>query len=308
VSLPRLAQSCCLQPALLALLTACTGGARTVAPAPRDPNDLVLATRRVATLVAAPYDRDQHRATFKIFHHLYAGDGTLLTKGLGGEFEHHRGLFLGWNQLRHGGQQYDFWHGHRGEHQTLSGFTSASNTQSLEIAWRGADGGIVLREERHLSAGWLELFARSPDPSPVLQIDAMLHAVDGAVTLAGDPQHSGQQFRALDRFAAAGGPKVRYLRPPAAKGHDNDVWTDCEWIAAVLPLPTGEVTVLRVELPGNPPATWSTRDYGRFGATWSCTVEPGQPLRLRVAYVVADGAMDAAWCERSSATVRSRAE
>lgn len=294
--------------AFLILLTACTGGAPSAAPATPDPNDLTLGSRRLATLVAAPYERDRHRETFKIYHHLLASDGTVLTKGLGGEFEHHRGLSIAWNQLRAGDRQFDFWHGHRGEHQTLSGFTSSRMEQSLTIAWRDADGQAVLQEQRRITAGWLGLFLASPDPTPVLRLESTLHAIDGPVTLAGDPQHSGQQFRALDVFAAADGPKVRYVRQEGATAHGNDVWTGCEWIAAILPMPNGDVTVLRIELPGNPSATWSTRDYGRFGATWTATVVPDHPLRLRVAYVVVDGARDAAWCQATSTAVRSRAE
>ena len=63
-----------------------------------------------ARLVHKKWDPSDPRPTCKLFHHVYAPDGTLLTKGLGGQFEHHRGLFVGWNRTRHNGKSYDFWH------------------------------------------------------------------------------------------------------------------------------------------------------------------------------------------------------
>ncbi len=65
--------------------------------------------------------------------------------------------------------------------------------------------------------------------------------------LAGDPQHSGHQFRADDMFSPKDAPKVRYLRPASAQAAPDDVWTDCDWIAAILPLPTGPNNLQRLK-------------------------------------------------------------
>ena len=123
--------------------------------------------------------------------------------------------------------------------------------------------------------------------------------------LGGDPQHSGQQFRALNAFAEDGAERMRYVRPASAEGGRNDVWTGCDWIAGVLPLPDGPITVVRVEKPGNPAAvSWSTRPYGRFGATFAHTLEMGVPLRLAYTYVVAIGELTVEQCERIATKAR----
>ena len=36
-------------------------------------------------------------------------------------FEHHRGLFTGWNQTKFDGKTYDFWHLNKGESQRFRG-------------------------------------------------------------------------------------------------------------------------------------------------------------------------------------------
>jgi hypothetical protein len=278
---------------LLPSLACCT-------PMPRDKVDMgplyqdgVLAAR----YEHAAYDPARPRATCKVYHMLYAPDGRLLTKGDGGQFEHHRGLFFGFNQTRAGGATWDFWHCNHGETQQHVGFVAGerlglgADWSCSEIEWRDPKGAVVVRELRGLHIETM--------PGGAWRFDfvSQLSSTD-AVELMGDPQHSGCQFRALDLFAQPDGPKVRYLRPDSAQAHGDDVWTGCEWIAAVLPLPDGPATVIRIEMPGNPgPVRWSTRDYGRFGATFQAKVLPTAPVRLHVVYVTALGALTPAECK-----------
>ncbi|MCU0866803.1 MAG: PmoA family protein [Planctomycetes bacterium] len=229
-----------------------------------------------ARLVAVPPDPAAHADSCKPYHEVFAPDGRLLTKGLGGTYPHHRGLFVGWNQVQVGGERFDFWHCKNGETQRL---------QKL----------LTAEEHRRGGAGehWLELVVE-------------LRAGAAAVLLDGDPQHAGCQFRALQQFADRADPAIRYLRPSTAAGGKEDVWTGCGWIAAVLPFEDQPVTVLRCEHAGNPPATWSTRPYGRFGAMCKATIAPHQALTLRYSYVVALGERDAAWCAGTWAKVTAR--
>jgi hypothetical protein len=111
-------------------------------------------------------------------------------------------------------------------------------------------------------------------------------------------------LRAAQAFAAADGPKARFVRPANASGGKDDVWTGCAWLAAVLPFADGEVTVLRIEHAANPPATWSARPYGRFGAMCTAELRTDAPLRLRMRWVIAAGARDAAWCEAAATAYR----
>lgn len=286
-------------PLLVLLFTACTA----VTSPEHAPN--VVATPLglvVATLESAAHDPAHQDATCKVFHHVFARDGTLLTKGPGGEYPHHRGLFVGWNQMLWHGARYDFWHCRNGETQQFQSFVPPADLgldatwQVAAIDWRTGKGEGVIAERRALRASEIA------DDATVLDLVIELRATDGPVRLAGDPQHSGQQFRALKQFAEKDAAPVRYVRPAGAAGGKDDVWTACDWIAAVLPMPGGPVTVLRIEGRDNPkPCTWSTRPYGRFGATFAHELQPGTPLRVSFTYVIALGERDAAWCAATAA-------
>lgn len=250
----------------------------------------------VARLAYAPYDQEQHTATCKPWHQLFAPDGRQLTKDLGGAYEHHRGVFVGWNRVRCGGSTFDFWHCRNGESQRvrrLEGQPGPGGAQILHVDWCRADGGVVLHEARHATT-------RSLPDAHVLVLASDLRAADDVAELGGDPHHAGWQFRAAAMFAEPGAAPVRFVRPADSRPLGDDGWADCRWIAAVLPLPDGEATVLRVEHPDNPPARWSTRAYGRFGATWSATVTREHGLRVAVAWIAAAGARDGAWCEATA--------
>lgn len=258
-----------------------------------------------ARLFERSWDPADPRPTCKLFHQIYAPDGTLLTKGLGGQFEHHRGLFVGWNRTLHKGKSYDFWHCNRGERQELRGTVAPARLQMHEAAqvmrtrWVAPDGTGIIEELRGL-----EVIAHQEDHY-VLHMRVECRALDGDVKLSGDPQHAGQQFRALQQFAEKDAEPVLYLRPRGAKEHGNDVWTKCDWIAGVLRLPNETYTVLRIESPDNPgETTWSTRPYGRFGATRTVKVPSGEAMRIDQYYVIAQGARDAAWCAKQAATWR----
>lgn len=283
--------------AALLLAAACT----TAAP------DGVLAdpaSRVLAQLRQTPYDAADHEATWKVWHDVYSPAGTLLTKGLGGHYPHQRGVCVGWNQIRVGGATYDSWHGRsRVSQRWRQQLGPAEHDlgalwQVHAIDWCDAEGKPFVHERRGLCVEPLGPTAY------VLRLDVALRSAREPVLLRGDPQHAGIQFRALQQFAEPGAEPVRYLRPGTAKGQPNDVWHDCAWIAAVLPLATGPVTVLRLETPGNPPATWSTRAYGRFGAMYDLDLDPDRMQHLRVDWVVAEGERDAAWCEQMATALR----
>lgn len=299
LSLDRRARGARTGLAVLVALAACHGAR---GEPDRSANELVRQDGRiVAHLVAAPYDASHATATCKPWHDLFAGDGRVLTKGLGGTFPHHRGLFVGWNQVQCGGERFDFWHMNRGESQRLVRLQAEPNgrRQTATIAWCKADGTAVVHEQRTVT------LRERDDDAAVLDVQVQLAAAGDDVVLGGDPQHAGHQFRAVQAFAEKGAAPVRYLRPATAKGGKDDVWTDCAWTAAVLPFADDPVTVLRMEGTGNPTAIWSTRPYGRFGAMWELRLLRGEaPTTLRVTWVIADGERDALWCEAIALSAR----
>ncbi len=269
-------------------------------------DEVLVGSTLAARYVHEPYDAKRTKETSKVWHELFAPDGRKISKGLGGEFEHHRGLFFAFHKTAHAGRTHDFWHCRNGESQQHMGFCDAAELglddgfQVVAIDWTDAAGKAVVRERRALRASALD--ARTWKFDLVSELRA-----DEPVSLSGDPHHSGCQFRALAEFAEKGGKKVSFVRPEGAVAHANDEWTECAWMAMTLPLEGEPVTVLRVEQPGNPaPVRWSSRDYGRFGATFAHSLQPGAPLRTGYAWVVALGALDAARCAQLAAQVTSR--
>jgi Methane oxygenase PmoA len=276
------------------------------APAPQTGrDDVFVGSTLAARYMHEQYDAARVRETCKVWHELFAPDGRRISKGLGGEFEHHRGLFFAFHKTANAGRTLDFWHCRNGESQRHMGFCDAAGLgvddgfQVVAIDWTDAAGKAVVHERRALRASALD--ARTWRFDLVSELRA-----DEPVNLSGDPHHSGCQFRALAEFAEKGGKKVSFVRPPGAVAHANDEWTECAWMAMVLPLDGEPVTVLRVELPGNPtPVRWSSRDYGRFGATFAHALQPGAPLRIGYAWVVALGALGAAQCAELATQVNA---
>ncbi len=251
------------------------------------------------------HDEAHHHDTCKVFHHVRALDGTLLTKGNGGMFQHHKGLFIGWNRTAWNKRRFDFWHMPKQELQVFVGFLPHTalgmpkGAQVCKVDWITPEGEVVVAERRGL-----HLMAQHED-FYVLHLRNELRAPNGKVRLAGDPQHAGQQFRAPQTFAPKDAVKVSYVRPAGAEARGNDVWTGCDWIAEIQPHGEQRYTILRVEGRDNRgETTWSTRDYGRFGATRTVDVTEERPLRLDQYYVIAAGARDATWCAAQAAKLR----
>lgn len=293
-------------PIALGLLAACS---TAKAPAVRG-DDLFVDGKLAAHYEHPVHDAARHLDTCKPYHHIYAPDGRLLTKGLGGMFEHHRGMFLGWNQITAGKETWDVWHCRKGEVMQHEGFGApkdlglAGEWQVAKVTWRDGKDRVLVREQRALRAT-----AAGADATRFEVVIEL--AAEIPLRLGSDPQHSGHQFRALQQFAEKDATPARYVRPETAKAEPEDVWTGCDWLAQVLPLADGTVTILRMEHEGNPaPVLSSTRPYGRFGTTFACELKPGAPLRLHYTYMVVLGELDAARCsalvaeERANCKVR----
>ena len=282
-------------------------GQQPAAGATTESNDVTYGKHKVAAaLFQKTWDPNDPRPTCKVFHQVFAPDGTLLTKALGGTFEHHRGLFVGWNRTKYQGKLYYFWHLNKGESQRCQGQVPPSSldmgkqAQVLSIGWFAPDEQLVIEELRGLEVVDFQ------DDAYTLHMRVQCSTKQHDVELAGDPQHAGQQFRALQQFAEEKATPVAYLRPDGNKDHGNDVLTKCDLIAGILELPQATYTVLRIEGPNNPgETTWSTRPYGRFGATRTVTVQKDKPMRIDQFYVVANGKRDAAWCQAQATKWRA---
>jgi hypothetical protein len=253
--------------------------------------------------------KDARSATFKPYHHLYDPAGKrFVTKGPGGLFPHHRGLFFGFNKVSYGPggkQQADVWHCDKGEYQEHVKFVSEEagyllGRHCVEIRWHGRDGAVFATELRELTAynvegGTLVQFANkvttdSADP----------------VRLDGDPQHAGFHFRGAQDIPDKTKQLTYYLRPdgrgepgqfrnwPERKDHVNLAWNALSFV-----LDDQRYTCCYLDRPENPKESrFSERDYGRFGSYFEYDLRSDHPLA--VAYRV--------WLQPGEMTVDSVAK
>jgi hypothetical protein len=233
------------------------------------------------------FDSAHREETYKPYYHLFGfkGEGPI-TKGVGGKFPHHRGLFIGWNQLQFEGKKFDFWHCkgvnrlHRtylGAEETLGG-TSATLANITE--WPTADGVVVIREKQKV------MVKRVSEKRLEMDFAFELSAPSGEVFLGGDAQHAGFHFRAAESVEKT---LATYVRPEGAVDKKNDIW-DCPWVAATFEVADAKYQVAHMSHPSNPATVYSTRNYGRFGAFSTAKVTKESPLNLRYRVILIDGA------------------
>jgi hypothetical protein len=243
--------------------------------------------------------KERREATFKVYHHLFDPQGErLVTKGPGGLFPHHRGVFYGFNKITHGDdKKADVWHCNNGESQTHEEFLSQEEgpivgRHRVEIAWRGRNGEPFAREER-------EMTVYHVPGGVLLEFASRLKSVDGKVILDGDPQHAGFQFRASQDVPDKTAKLTYYLRPdgkgkpgefrnwPQDKQHAN-----LPWYALSFVLDDQRYTCLYLDRPENPKeARYSERDYGRFGSYFEAQIEGDKTLDVNYRLWLQEGEM-----------------
>jgi len=226
--------------------------------------------------------------TYKVFHHVYDSDGTLLTKGPDGEnpyvqgqYTHHRGIYIGWNKLKHAGGTNDWWHMkdvfmmHRSFVEQVAGPVLARS--AMRIDWTDKTSQPVIAETRRVTV------FRTADPTVLLlDFETDLKAVSGDVFLDGDPEHAGFQYRPHNDVAE--GPKevkAKYLFHK--DGIDAHKDQNLPWVGLSYGLKGTRYSVLHLNHPDNPtPSVYSAyRDYGRFGAFFKDEIKAGEVLTLK---------------------------
>ncbi|MEM1355389.1 MAG: DUF6807 family protein [Planctomycetota bacterium] len=226
--------------------------------------------------------------TAKVFYHVVGPDGEqMLTKGPGGRFPHHRGIYIGWNNLRHNGQRHDLWHvrNTQQKHQafTRQETTDAGTTIASRIQWIGTDGAPVLEEVRTVT-----VHHETGDAYAVIDFTSELTAAYGDVQLSGDPEHAGIQFRASQEVAE--NKSATYVFP--VDEPKDQQYTGMPWAALTFQVDGQKWTVQQMAYPGNPEgnARWSAyRDYGRFGQFPTYQIEEGQRITLQYRFRVTPG-------------------
>lgn len=265
----------------------------------QDAADLLFGDQPVLRYMYAFDTSTSERAhdTYKVFHHVFGpGTGERITKGPGGKYSHHRGLFVGWRKTQFDGKSLDFWHCPNGIHLKHVDFVEMDGEAKKGwmvsvIHWNEPNGKTVISETRRVA---VSKTATDTGSGYGWQIDwrTKLETERDKVKLDGDHAHAGFQFRAHNRVAETNG--ARYIRPegfpqqPQATNPSDHV--NLGWLAMTYELDGTRYTIAYMEDPLLPrPARFSERPYGRFGSFFRATVTPEKPLRMRYRVIVFAG-------------------
>jgi hypothetical protein len=234
-------------------------------------------------------DETKREATFKVYHHAYSPEGVLLTKGVGGEFTHHRGLFYGFMKVSYDKTTVDIWHCRKQTHQAHREFLDESAPNAVvgrhrvRIDWNGDGNKTFAIEERELAAFPLA-------GGTLIEFTSKLSPIVDELKLDGDPQHAGFHFRASNEVASKEErKKTVFIRPDGTGKPGTEVnWpgnkkhVDLPWLAMNFGLGKERYTAVYLDLPTNPKeARFSERTYGRFGSYFVTTVKKEKPLVVR---------------------------
>lgn len=271
-------------------------------------NELSFGDRPVLRYMYEALDKSSPKRigeTYKVYHHVYDPTGSrFVTKGAGGKFPHHRGLFFGFNRISYGDHKADIWHCKKGEHQLQKDVLKqvagpVVGRQLLAIDWYGQHNDVFIKEQR-------ELTAYNVDGGLLIEFATELTSQVGAVRLDGDPQHAGFQFRGSQDIPDKTAHLTYYLRPdgkgePGKFRNWSDKKNDSEqnlkhinlpWLAQSFVLDDKRYTCCYIDHPNNPkPARFSERDYGRFGSYFEYDLTADKPLKLNYRIWLQEGEM-----------------
>lgn len=224
-------------------------------------------------------DKDKRDQTFKVYHHLFDPSGkTIVTKGPGGQYTHHRGLFYGFKCYYGDKKMADTWHCPPGTHLAHEKILSSEagpvlGRHRVLIGWHGPGKERFAEEER-------ELTVYKVPGGQLVEFASKLTSKVGALKVGGDPQHAGFHFRADNEVSAKTNKQTYYLRPdgkdkPGATRNwpNNKDHVNLPWNAMSFVLGEKRFTAAYLDRPSNPKeARFSERDYGRFGSYFEVEV------------------------------------
>ncbi len=246
--------------------------------------DLLSGDRPVVRYMYQAYEDDPSKRDLnnKPFHHMFDPDdgSRLVTKGSGGQYTHHQGLYYGFTRCTVGKEVYNTWYCHNGEHELHKRVVNQTTGPVLarhqtEIAWNDTKGRTFCNELR-------ELAAFSTNGGTLVEWSSRLRTLVDSVTLDGDSQHAGFQFRAADEVAGKDGQKLTYFLRPDVKGKPGETRNpvrgkpdapasklvkNMPWHVMSFVVGGTRYSAVYIDSPKNPkPSFSSERSYGRFGS------------------------------------------
>jgi hypothetical protein len=243
--------------------------------------------------------KEKREETFKVYHHLFDPAGKrMVTKGVGGLYTHHRGIFYGFKDVTYDGdKKVDIWHcpvAYQAHEKFLASEEGpVLGRHRVLVAWHGKDEDIFAREERELTAYKLPI-------GTLVEFTSRLKTTGGPVKLDGDPQHSGFHFRADDEVSKKDvAAQTIFIRPNGVGEPGVELnWpkdkqqVNLPWNAMSFVLGGQRYTAAYLDRPDNPKeARYSERTYGRFGSYFVTEVTKDKPLTVRYRLLLQEGQM-----------------
>ena len=246
-----------------------------------------------------PLDEEHREETYKVYTHLmdFAGEEPI-TKGPGGRFSHHRGLFIGWSHTMVDGERLDTWHMREEASQEFDSWVEADLPPGMQaghtmiVNWNDAEGETVIRETRGI-------YAAQPSPSMrVIDFTSRLESLAGDIPLEGDSHHAGMQIRMADEVTQHE-ETTEYILPEGAEEIDNDEVIGGWWACAGVDVGGERYYVLHMTPPNHPGGEpmYSIRRYARFGAFWEPVLQADEPMDLHFRIIVAAHPLDRETCQ-----------
>jgi hypothetical protein len=241
-------------------------------------------------------DNDTKFKTSKCYHHVFGVDGkTSITKGNGGKYPHHRGIFIGWSRIKFKGKGYDLWHLRKGEVIRWRQFESLCagpvlGRSAILLDWKTTDDGeVILSEKRTVT-----VYKQAKPTILLLDFVTTVTAPTDDVELGGDPEHAGFQYRPTNDLVAKteGSRMAKYMYfKDEVNAKNCKQQQGMPWVAMNYALAKQDYSVLHMNHEDNPKnAVYSAyRDYGRFGCWTRHTLKKGESLTLKYrVWVTAD--------------------
>ncbi len=261
-----------------------------------DRSRLLIDDMPVVEYVHPVFDSNRIDETMKPFHHVYAPDGSqLITKGAGGNYSHHRGIFYGYNNIRFNDKTVNTWGGQvrSNEHSSFEAEWTGPvfGGHEVVIDWIDRDDEIFAKDIRKIQVYQL------PGNEMMIDVESMLSSKVGPVELDGDHHHAGIQFRAA-QYVYDNAEYSRFVRPDDwacfpedREMNDSDWYLNSPWNIFRFVVEGEPYTVGYFSHPQNPQGgQMSERLYGRFGEFIpGMVIDEGQPLTLRYRLLIANG-------------------
>jgi len=294
------------------------------------PGQNVTATRDGKVVARLIYGEGQHMPYLAIFD----DQGRLLTNsGLDksgttvGIEPHHRGIFIGWQQIKSDLGISSLW-GLGGASKTKKAEPSKMEIVEIEnlattkdsativarIEWRAptkdaSGSNLLLTETRTLKIS-------RPEPGVAAQVDSSFRLKPARdLILDGNVQHAGIHMR-VSHTVVEHADETSYLwspetAPTAGKGYSKTstgqsgsvVGKDLKWGQFLFPLHGRWYSASQFNSPKNPVEEFSTREYGRFGFFFKKELKRNENFEVSYRFLIRNAEPPAEAPKRSAAQI-----